>query len=69
MRYPLTQDFRVNPRLRLGYEVGKGTDLREITILPSVLFNYFWNKDLSLELEIGSKWTQREQAGVRENET
>lgn len=69
MRYPLTQDFRVNPRLRLGYEVGKGTDLREITILPSVLFNYFWNKDLSLELEIGSKWTQREQASVRENET
>ena len=68
-RYPLTTEFRVSPRLRLGYQVGEGTDLREYTVLPSVLLNYYWTRDLSLELEIGSKWTWREQAGAKENET
>jgi tetratricopeptide (TPR) repeat protein len=68
-RYPLTPEFRINPRLRLGYQVGDGTDLREFTVLPSILFDYFWTRDLSFELEVGAKWTSREQAGARENET
>jgi hypothetical protein len=38
-------------------------------VLPSVLFNYYWTRDLSFELELGAKWTSKEQAGVRENET
>jgi tetratricopeptide (TPR) repeat protein len=68
-RYPLTSDWRINPRLRLGYQVGDTTDLREITILPSILINYYWTKDLSLELEVGAKWTERQQAGATQNET
>ena len=68
-RYPLTSEFRINPRLRLGYQVGDDTDLREYTVLPSVLLNYYWTRDLSLELEVGTKWTWREQAGAKENET
>ena len=51
-RYPMTREFRVNPRLRLGYEVGKDTDLQEYTLLPSLLLNYYWTKDFVLELEI-----------------
>ncbi len=43
-RYPLTSEFRINPRLRLGYQVGDGTDLRELTVLPSALFNYYWTR-------------------------
>jgi hypothetical protein len=68
-RYPVTPDFRVSPRLRLGYEIGDHTDLHEFTVLPSVLFNYYWTKDLSFELEVGTKWTMRDQAGVSESET
>jgi hypothetical protein len=68
-RYPLTNELRVNPRLRLGYQVGDHTDLREYTVLPSVLLNYYWTRDLSLELEVGTKWTAREQGGAKENET
>lgn len=68
-RYPLTTELRVNPRLRVGYQVGDHTELRELTLLPSVLFNYYWTRDLSLELEVGTKWTWREQGGAKENET
>ena len=64
-RYPLTGDLRVSPRLRLGYRTGKTIDLKEKTILPSVLLDYLLTKDLELELEVGPKWTLSDQAGVR----
>jgi tetratricopeptide (TPR) repeat protein len=66
-RFPLFSDFRISPRLRLGYRTGKITDLTEYTVLPSVLFDYYWTKDLSFELEIGDTWTQNKQSGVQTN--
>jgi hypothetical protein len=68
-RFPLTEEFRVSPRVRLGYTLGDTTDLREVSVLPSVLLNYYWTKDFSLELELGAKWTNREQAGVTDRDT
>jgi tetratricopeptide (TPR) repeat protein len=68
-RYPLTPDFRINPRLRLGYRKGDSTDLQEFTVLPSVLVNYYWTKDLALELEIGTKWTSLQQFGIKDTTT
>jgi hypothetical protein len=68
-RYPLTDEFRISPRLRLGYQVGDTSDLREYTVLPSLLLNYYWTRDLSFELEAGTRWTSREQAGASEEET
>jgi tetratricopeptide (TPR) repeat protein len=68
-RFPLTSAFRISPRLRLGYQVGDRTDLREFTVLPSILFDYYWTTDLSFEVEVGTKWTSREQAGTKEDET
>jgi tetratricopeptide (TPR) repeat protein len=68
-RYPLTTELRINPRLRLGYQIGDSSDLREVTVLPSILLNYYWTRDLSLELEVGAKWTERQQAGATETET
>jgi hypothetical protein len=68
-RYPLGNELRINPRLRLGYQEGDTTDLREITILPSILVNYYWTRDLSLELEVGAKWTDRRQGGATQTET
>ncbi len=56
-------------RLRLGYQVSDTTDLREVTILPSILINHYWTRDLSLELEIGAKWTERQQAGATQTES
>ena len=69
-RYPLTNNLRINPRLLLSYREGKTIDLKEYTILPSVLLNYLFTKDFNLELELGARWTTREEAmGVKTDET
>ena len=68
-RYPLTSDFRVSPRLRLGYRTGNGTDLKEYTVLPSILVDYYWNKNLNLELDIGAQWTRTDQLPIRSTDT
>lgn len=68
-RYPLTNEWRLSPRLRLGYTVGTGVDLKEYTVLPSFLVDYYWTKDLSLEFEIGAQWTNTMQSGVRSRDT
>ena len=66
-RYPFTKDFFVGPRLRLGYREGRGIDLKEYTALPSVLFNYYYSKELSFELEVGWQQVWSQQAGIRDN--
>lgn len=68
-RYPLTDQWRLNPRLRLGYTVGTGVDLKQYTILPSFLVDYYWTKDLSLEVEVGAQFISGVQAGVRSRDT
>jgi hypothetical protein len=64
-RYPLTNDLALGPRLRLGYETGVGSDLKQYTVLPSFLVSYNWSQDWSFEAEIGAQWTSSSQAGVR----
>ena len=48
-----------------GTGPGVGTDLKEITLLPSILVNYLWWKGLSLEAEIGTKYIDSSLAGVK----
>jgi len=68
-RFPLTNDWRVSPRLRLGYARGRGSDLTEYTVLPSILADYYWTKDLSFEAEVGVQWTSTTQTGIRSRDT
>lgn len=68
-RYPLYTDLKISPRLRLGYRAGENTDLTEISVLPSILFNYYWTRDLNFELEVGTNWTQLDQHNTRETTT
>ena len=68
-RFPLTNEWRLSPRLRLGYAVGTGIDLKEYTVLPSFLVDYYWTKDLNLEFEIGAQWTSSNQAGIKSKDT
>lgn len=68
-RYPLIEGLKINPRLRLGYRTGDETDLVETSILPSVLFNYYVTRDMSIELEVGAEWTNSRSNGVEENST
>jgi Autotransporter beta-domain len=68
-RFPLTNDWRIGPRLRLGYARGRGNDLTEYTVLPSILADYYWTKDLSFEAEVGVQWTSTTQTGIRSRDT
>jgi hypothetical protein len=69
-RFPVTPDVRISPRLRLGYTMGRGgTALTEYTVLPSVLVDYQWTKNLSLELEVGAQWTNTLQSGIKSQTT
>jgi hypothetical protein len=68
-RYPLTHDWVLGPRLRLGYETGIGNDLKQYTVLPSFLVDYYWSPDLNFEFEVGAQWTTATQAGVRTRDT
>jgi hypothetical protein len=68
-RYPLTNDWRLSPRLRLGYMAGTGVDLKQYTVLPSFLVDYYWTKELSLEAEVGAQWTSSVQSGVKSKDT
>jgi hypothetical protein len=67
-RFPLTTEWRLSPRLRLGYMVGTGVDLKQYTVLPSFLVDYYWSKDLSFEVEVGAQWTNTMQSGVKSND-
>lgn len=69
LRYPLMDDLKINPRLMLAYRTGDTTDLTEYTVLPSVLFNYYVTRDLSLELEVGAQWTDLKENGISETTT
>jgi hypothetical protein len=68
-RFPLTDDLRISPRLRLGYALGRGIDLKEYTVLPSILIDYYWTKNWNFELEVGAQWTSTVQSGIRSNDT
>jgi hypothetical protein len=68
-QYPVWNDLRISPRLRLGYRKGTSIDLTEKTILPTVLVDYLLMKDLTMELEVGPQWTISEQSGVRSTNT
>jgi hypothetical protein len=63
-RYPLTDELLLSPRLRLGYATDGGTDLKQYTVLPSFLIDYYFTRDLNLELEVGAQWTRSSQAGI-----
>lgn len=67
-RYPITRDFRVNPRLRFSYRENKFNDSTEFAVQPSLKLNYRWTRDLSLELEVGGQWANREQDGITDEE-
>jgi hypothetical protein len=64
-RYPLTREWLLSPRLRLGYEVDNAIDLKQYTLLPSFLIDYQLTSDLNFEFELGAEWTSSARPGIR----
>jgi hypothetical protein len=67
-RYPLIEDLRIAPRVVGVYNEGKTSNWNEYTVIPSILIDYFWRKDLNLEIEIGERLTWRTAGTTRTNE-
>ena len=59
-RYPLTNAWRVNPRLRVDYRQNQNTSTDQWTGSPSVLMDYLWRKRYRFEFETGGEWSTRE---------
>jgi hypothetical protein len=64
-RYPLTNDWLLSPRLRLGYEVDNATGLKQYTVLPSFLVDYQLTRDLNFEFEVGAEWTRSVESRIK----
>jgi hypothetical protein len=69
IRFPLTPEWRINPRVLFTARDGKTTDLAEYSVQPALLVDYYLAKDLAFEVEAGARHTWREQYGVKANET
>ncbi len=67
-RYPVTREFRLNPRLRFTYRENKFDDGNELAVLPSMRLNYDYTRTLSFEVEAGAKWSLREQGTIIDEE-
>ncbi|HKJ60883.1 MAG TPA: hypothetical protein VKA94_02665, partial [Hyphomicrobiales bacterium] len=68
-RYLFNEDWRITPRLLLTYQEGETVDLEEYSVLPSLLLDYFWTKDLNLELEVGTRWSWRTEETTETRDT
>ena len=68
-RFPLTDQWWLGPRLRLGYSVFSGTALKQYTVLPSLFVNYQLTSNLSFEAEAGAQWTSASHAGIKTRDT
>jgi len=64
-RYPWDEKLSISPRFRAGYRVGTTIPLKETTILPSVLLDYAFARGLSFEGEVGYKYIDSLQSGVK----
>ncbi len=66
-RYPVDRKFRVNPRLRTDYRDNKDNDGSRISVRPSIRLDYYWNREFSLEFDLGGEWSRNKSNGVSDD--
>jgi tetratricopeptide (TPR) repeat protein len=59
-RYPVNNDWRINPRIRLDYRENDNDDSTQTTVLPSIRTDYRWRKRYRFEFEAGKEWSERD---------
>ncbi len=55
-RYPVTENWRINPRIRFSMRDSKTTDQKQYLIVPSVSSRYRMSKKWSFESELSLRW-------------
>ena len=56
VRYPVNEDLRINPRLRLSFRDGKTSDTQQLLVMPSLGLRYRLSKHWNFEVEAGMRW-------------
>jgi len=69
LRYPITRNFRINPRIQTNIRKTKGDDGSSLTIRPLVRVDYRWKQWLRFELEGGREWREESSLGITNKST
>lgn len=56
-RYPVTREFRINPRMQVDYRLRNENTGDQLKFRPSLTMDYYWNKRVRFELDGGVEWT------------
>jgi hypothetical protein len=69
MRYPITRNFRFNPRFRLDLRKSIRDDTDQTIYRPSVKLTYRMKRKIHFEMELAGEWSTRELTNGNEEET
>ena len=61
-RFPVTDRFRINPRLLVSYRDFNTTDSSEVLAIPALRLFYQFRRRTRFEFELGGRWSDREMA-------
>lgn len=56
-RYPITQDWRINPRVRLDYRDNTRDGSTQWIFAPFIRSEYRWQRKYRFEAELGGEWS------------
>lgn len=59
-RYPISDTFRINPRLQTEYRRNTDDDTDQWFVRPSMRMEYRWRKQTRFELDVGGEYSNRE---------
>ncbi|MDH5468955.1 MAG: SPOR domain-containing protein [Gammaproteobacteria bacterium] len=59
-RYPVTKDFRVNPRFQVDYRQNQTDGSEQMIYRPTARLTYSIQRRFRLEAELGGEWSDRE---------
>lgn len=68
-RYPISDDWRLSPMLRLGYADFTLDDRVDYEIMPTLRASYLVTRDITFDLEVGEKWILHQTPHGQETET
>ncbi|RMG28529.1 MAG: hypothetical protein D6721_08130 [Gammaproteobacteria bacterium] len=58
-RYPISRQWRINPRARLDYRDNQNDGSTQWTLAPTLRVDYRMKRNVEFELEVGSEWSSR----------
>jgi hypothetical protein len=61
MRLPMNEDLTIRPRIRIGYRDYEDGSIQKF-VIPSINARYKFNRQTSLQIEVGGRWSKDESA-------